>query len=250
MADVAYEIIHKHYADATAALAGMNDQNWAYEESGKRIMVMDGVTARYYYDSDYIDANFIQNQNGSTQNATFDINGDADIGGILTAGQITSTGVLGSLYQAIFGFSIDVDGDYNGVNGVTVNASSTKNDTDTVVYNGIKVVSILNTGGSNTNTTITMYGCAVTPTSITGVTVNLMDLAYGGATKFHVSPDAVVSLDEAVSTPSNPSSDDQIRIYTRNGNIVFQYNDGGTVRYKYLDMTGTGVTWTHNTTAP
>ena len=34
------------------------------------------------------------------------------------------------------------------------------------------------------------------------------------------------------------------------GKKVFGYNDGGTIRFKYLDLTGTGVTWVHTTTQP
>lgn len=40
------------------------------------------------------------------------------------------------------------------------------------------------------------------------------------------------------------------QIYFRNDKLVIKYNDGGTIRYKYLDLTGTGVTWTHTTVAP
>lgn len=49
---------------------------------------------------------------------------------------------------------------------------------------------------------------------------------------------------------SNLSSGAGILQYHRGDKIVFAFNDGGTVRYKYLDMTGTGVTWTHSTGAP
>lgn len=51
-------------------------------------------------------------------------------------------------------------------------------------------------------------------------------------------------------TPSGPASSSESNIYVKGGKIVFQYNDAGTVRYKYLDMTGTGVTFVHSTTAP
>ena len=39
-------------------------------------------------------------------------------------------------------------------------------------------------------------------------------------------------------------------VYFRNKKLIFKYNDGGTVRYKYLDLSGTGVTWVHTTSAP
>jgi len=36
----------------------------------------------------------------------------------------------------------------------------------------------------------------------------------------------------------------------KGGNLVIQYNDAGTIRYKYLNLVSTGVTWVHSTTAP
>ncbi len=46
------------------------------------------------------------------------------------------------------------------------------------------------------------------------------------------------------------SESDDVAVYVKGGKLIFAYDDGGTVRYKYLDMTGTGVTWTHTTSAP
>ena len=64
------------------------------------------------------------------------------------------------------------------------------------------------------------------------------------------SVDNVITLDETSNTPANPTADVSGRIYFRGDKIIFQWNDGGTVRYKYLLMTGTGVTWVHTTSAP
>ncbi len=61
---------------------------------------------------------------------------------------------------------------------------------------------------------------------------------------------AAITFDEDTVTPANPTSGSQLRIYMKADKFVIQYNDAGTVRYKYLDLTGTGVTWTHTTTAP
>jgi hypothetical protein len=55
---------------------------------------------------------------------------------------------------------------------------------------------------------------------------------------------------EVSATPAAPADGAMFRIYMKNDKLVIQYNDGGTVRYKYLDLTGTGVTWTHTTSAP
>lgn len=59
-----------------------------------------------------------------------------------------------------------------------------------------------------------------------------------------------ITIEEEASTPSDPTSGTHVRMYMKADKLIFQYNDGGTVRYKYLDLTGTGVTWTHTTTAP
>ncbi len=46
------------------------------------------------------------------------------------------------------------------------------------------------------------------------------------------------------------SASSDAHIYIKGGNLVIRYNDGGTYRYKYLALSGTGTTWTHTTTAP
>lgn len=55
---------------------------------------------------------------------------------------------------------------------------------------------------------------------------------------------------EKDTTPASPTSGTQVKMYMKADKIIFQYNDGGTVRYKYLDLTGTTDTWTATTTAP
>jgi hypothetical protein len=61
---------------------------------------------------------------------------------------------------------------------------------------------------------------------------------------------AALSLNEDTATPATPASGAEARIYMKADKLIIQYNDAGTVRYKYLTLTGTGVTWTHTTTAP
>jgi hypothetical protein len=61
---------------------------------------------------------------------------------------------------------------------------------------------------------------------------------------------AAITFDEDTATPSNPTSGAQCRLYMKADKLVIQYNDAGTIRYKYLDLTGTGVTWVHTTSAP
>ena len=59
-----------------------------------------------------------------------------------------------------------------------------------------------------------------------------------------------VTMDEDTVAPGTPANGNQCRIYMKADKLVIQYNQGGTVRYKYLTLSGTGVTWTHSTTAP
>lgn len=65
-----------------------------------------------------------------------------------------------------------------------------------------------------------------------------------------IADSATFCLDEKDTTPSNPTSDNQAKIYLKANKLIFQFNDAGTVRYKYLDLTGTGVTWVAATTPP
>ena len=50
-------------------------------------------------------------------------------------------------------------------------------------------------------------------------------------------------------TPGTPASGECV-VYMKGSLYIIAYDDSGTVRYKYLDLSGTGVTWTHTTTAP
>lgn len=59
-----------------------------------------------------------------------------------------------------------------------------------------------------------------------------------------------LALQEKSATPSDPTSSAEAKIYLKSDKLVIQFNDAGTVRYKYLDLTGTGVTWVHTTSAP
>ncbi|GIU78800.1 MAG: hypothetical protein KatS3mg005_2038 [Bryobacteraceae bacterium] len=61
---------------------------------------------------------------------------------------------------------------------------------------------------------------------------------------------ANLSLPAQTSAPATPAVSAEAKIYVKGGKLVVQYNDAGTVRYKYLDLAGTGVTWVHTTTAP
>lgn len=65
-------------------------------------------------------------------------------------------------------------------------------------------------------------------------------------TQFHLIGFAAFS---ATTTPTAPVAN-RAHQYLKSNKMIFQYLDGATVRYKYLDLTGTGDTWVHTTTAP
>lgn len=67
---------------------------------------------------------------------------------------------------------------------------------------------------------------------------------------FNAGESGNLALQEKATTPANPTASDEAKIYLKAGKLILQFNDAGTVRYKYLDLTGTGVTWVHTTTAP
>jgi hypothetical protein len=81
----------------------------------------------------------------------------------------------------------------------------------------------------------------------------------GGASSFSViklraegttSGSTYMNMLETSNTPPSPTANIGMNIYIKGDKLIIQFNEGGTVRYKYLDLTGTGVTWTHTTTAP
>ena len=81
-----------------------------------------------------------------------------------------------------------------------------------------------------------------------GMVVGSPSGGYPGAGA--VAVDAHINFDEMSSTPSSPADGVSCNVYMKSDRLVIQYNQGGTIRYKSLLLTGTGVTWSHSTTAP
>ncbi len=55
---------------------------------------------------------------------------------------------------------------------------------------------------------------------------------------------------EISATPASPASGTEINHYVKGDKYVLQFNNGGTVRYYYLDLTAASGSWTHTTSAP
>jgi hypothetical protein len=76
-----------------------------------------------------------------------------------------------------------------------------------------------------------------------GTTTPETQLHLGGA-------NAVVTVAKTNNTPPVPGTADKARIYVKGDKLVIQYKDGTLTRYKWLLLTGTGVSWQQSTTAP
>lgn len=83
-----------------------------------------------------------------------------------------------------------------------------------------------------------------------GIALESPNVDINCVTPGHFTTDCGISFWETSSTPSTPNQSIRSNIYLKGDKLIIQFNDGGTVRYKYLDLTGTGVTWVHTTSAP
>lgn len=213
----------------------------------------------------------------------------------------------------------------------------TKNNSITRQIFGLRIRHALNAGGSNLNTTFNLLELDTINTALTGLTVNLMKVSYGGVEVFKMGSSGAIRLADASDTVNkfatlgftvselgllsnralmlraqndyqmtfdvvgtgsfqwqkgghqimrlggsgsgatdnylefgnigntNPYikmnacasgkeptilAAGQFNFFMKNNCLVVQYSDSGTTRYKYLDLSGTGVTWVHSTTAP
>lgn len=117
-----------------------------------------------------------------TQGSTVTIGATTDTVrfGALGLGQAAPTAGL-----AITGKTISTDAD--GTTGaITTNSTITKNDSNTRTFQSVQIKPTFNTGASNANTTVDILQVDSTNTAVTGLTVNLLDLMYGGVSKFSV----------------------------------------------------------------
>lgn len=110
-----------------------------------------------------------------------------------------------------------------------------------------QAIKIINPRNNTANATIgTNHGILIEDMTGTGITTAYAIKTEGGRVEF----DGDVTLEEQSATPSDPADGAEVRVYMKADKFILQYNQAGTVRYKYLDLTGTGVTWVHTTTAP
>lgn len=109
----------------------------------------------------------------------------------------SSTTVTLAGRQTISGLTINTDAN-NTVASLTANWSLTKNDTNTRNFYGALFQPTLNAGGANTATTVNVLAVNTTNTSLTGLTVNLLNLAFGGTEKFNVDSAGAITFASGV----------------------------------------------------
>lgn len=56
-------------------------------------------------------------------------------------------------------------------------------------------------------------------------------------------------LNETATEPAT-TQDTQSAIYIKGDKLIIKFNNGGTIKYRYLDLTSADATWTYTTTAP
>lgn len=59
-----------------------------------------------------------------------------------------------------------------------------------------------------------------------------------------------LTVQERTTTPANPTAGDQATMYVKGDKLVVAFNEGGTMRYRYMLLTGTTAAWTYSASAP
>jgi len=76
--------------------------------------------------------------------------------------------------------TITADGNPAAASSAYLTMNLTKNNSDSRTFQGLSILPTLNTGGSNSNTTLNVLDIDTTNTATTGVTTNLLRASYGG----------------------------------------------------------------------
>lgn len=109
---------------------------------------------------------------------------------------------------------------------------------------GFEALATENFTSSGQGCDLGIFACPV------GSTAGNTQIYVRGSGEVEFTASAYQQFVERTTTPTNPTAGAEVNLYMKSDKLVLQYNDGGTVRYKYLDLTGTGVTWVHTTVAP
>jgi len=97
------------------------------------------------------------------------------------------------LFETLTGKTISTDADLT-IGGVSIGTTITKNDANTRAFSVVKIAPTLNTGGSNTTTTVNVLDIDTTNTAVTGLTTNLAKMNYGGRAVLNLSSGGSLNL--------------------------------------------------------
>ena len=70
------------------------------------------------------------------------------------------------------------------------------------------------------------------------------------STTLHLGGSGTLGIVEATTNPSTPVAGSEAYFYLKADKFIIKFNDGGTLRYKYLVLSGDRVTWVQTLTAP
>ena len=70
------------------------------------------------------------------------------------------------------------------------------------------------------------------------------------STTLHIGGSGTLGMVEATTNPLTPVAGSEAYFYLKADKFIIKFNDGGTLRYKYLVLSGDRVTWVQTLTAP
>jgi hypothetical protein len=218
--------------------------NLFWDRSAGRILVRGGTTTAVYIDTDGTvaagEGEVLLDETGLTINlpASIERTGKYAVKfkiGSTVAGSLTGRASTGAGAAS----ETELNANYSsGVANSTALATLWAGDVDGPDYSGIRVTA------KKSNSAGHAVEVVVDDTLILGVTEGAVTAEKNLISEEHL------TLRQQSATPTAPTQDADGNIYIKDGKLVIQYDDGGNVRYKYLDLTGTEVTWVHTTTAP
>ncbi len=134
---------------------------------------------------------------------------------------VTEAGAQGGGRLGLNGYNLDTE-DNGDVGVLDIGTYVTKNDSNTRAFHVSRIRPTLDTGGSNTNTTINVLTLDTVNTATTGLTTNLLYAAYGGSQRFVVDSNGAATLTGAIAANGGITFDaatDTVGAFTAAGTI-------------------------------
>ncbi len=138
----------------------------------------------------------------------------------------------------VSGLTLATDAD-STVGAANFTFSLTKNDALTKTYPGLRILPTINTGLSNTTTTLNVLGIDTVNTATTGVTTNLIKASYGGVEQFllasngNVTATGQVNGADGLTTKVNAGACDDTTFSTDTDGTICIDSTNGRIYYRY-----------------